>query len=177
MLYLAQSVLPNEITGIGTVEFDHKTNTYRVTEIFVPKQTASTALCQFRPTALHEIISELAENEVDEIEKLYFRWHSHGNYNVFFSSTDEADIETWQGDRVINLVINAREDRIARFDTFYRESTKLPRLRDYPVNVFIDLPENPELKDACQRIAKEKVTIARPKIPGKKGAKKDGGLF
>ena len=138
MTAYADSSSPNEVTGIGTVEkIDDAT--LKVTEIFLPKQTTSPGHCEFKEGELNEIITDLLERDVREAKKLRFRWHSHARCGVFWSPTDEADIDSWEGNWVVNLVMNVRCEYLARLDCF------VPfRIRSYPVEIQVICPDDKE---------------------------------
>ena len=43
-------------------------------------------------------------------------WHSHSNFNVFWSGTDEGCIKKWIGQELMSIVTNLEGDILIRFD-------------------------------------------------------------
>ena len=158
MTYYTKICLPNEVTGIGTLK-KLKNGDLEVERLFLPYQKISTFLCTFEDTALHSIITDLmVEGKSEEVEKLKFRWHSHGYGKCFFSGTDKKDISEWSGDWVVNLVMNADNQYLARADIFEPIC-----IEDYPVNVLIDYPMNRRLFDICKGEIDARVSVSKKK--------------
>lgn len=153
MHYYARASLPNEVTGIGLIEILPDQRGFLVTEIFLPQQHTSLDYCETDDYALNGIISDLLERDPALVEQLCFRWHSHGTGKVFFSSVDIKDINAWEGDWVINLVINALGERVARADAFQ------PIRIGQGLEVVIDYPEDPDLWQECCREVSERVQV------------------
>lgn len=188
MSYYAEVGLPNEVTGIGLLEI-RDPQTVRVREIFLPRQQANEYECQFAENALHEIIFDLMDRGEDT-ELLSFRWHSHGEGPVFWSDKDRMDINVWKGDFLASLVINTRQEALARFDVFkpFRIAT--------PMSVLIvNEPENTEMLEQCAEEVRTRVHVTpyvglteeearvmgvmdvMRKMTGKRGTGHDNGLF
>lgn len=123
--------LPNEVTGIGSIEVIpgavyqgidgqtiHGEDHLRVTEIYLPPQFTSAGHCEFKDGALNDIILHVMEDSPTGAANLRFRWHSHADGKVFWSSVDEQDISNWKGAWVVNLVMNARGEYLMRLDMF-----------------------------------------------------------
>lgn len=175
IMQYAQLASPKEITGIGLVELDPKTDDhYIVKDVFLPQQSANEVFSKFSETGLHDIITDVFTNDISDVTKLRFRWHSHGENNVFFSATDNADIEKWESDWVFNLVVNAKGEHCARFDQM-----RPTRVRYHPVELRIDYLDGPD-RTAAEQELQRKVTFTQlpnpisPKGGGKLGYK---GLF
>lgn len=139
MLYYANSALPNEVTGIGTISVVSQ-DELEVTKIFLPHQHVSPVYSEFDEGEVNDIMTDLIATDIYQGTDLRFRWHSHGLGSVFWSNIDEADIEKWQSDWVVNLVINVKTQFLARFDLF----TPF-RIVNYPLEVQIDFCNNPTL--------------------------------
>ena len=173
MLY-AKCSLPNEVTGIGLVELEPKTDDhYRVTKIFLPKQSVNPVFSQFSETGLNEIISDVIAEDVQDAVKLRFRWHSHGNSKVFYSDIDNADIEKCESDWVFNLIVNARGDYCIRFDQL-----RPIRIRNHPVKLVIDYLDGADIMPIMKDLALN-VTVRQLPNLALKGGDKNGteGLF
>ncbi len=134
MLCFARQALPDEITGIGLIESEPDPDGYvrelTVKEIRIVPQRTSPGYCEFEDEALHGVyLDYIEEDRINDVQKLRFRWHSHGIGSVFFSTTDTRDIDenNLNADWLVSLVINSRGDRIARLDNFtpFRNSVPL----------------------------------------------------
>lgn len=160
IMQLAQQALPNEITGIGMVAKKcHGYHTdFVVEDVRVPKQYVSPDLSSFEEGALNKIIEEMLQ-EGDDVEKLCFRWHSHADGAVFFSHIDENDIDRCGSPYVVNLVVNARYEMLARLDIL-----EPVRVRGIPLSVVIEPIYDEELIAEC----KADVTGCCKPMPSKK---------
>ena len=173
MLY-ANCSLPNEVTGIGLVELKPNTDDhYRVTEIFLPKQSVNPVFSQFDKTGLNEIISDVIAEDISNAVKLRFRWHSHGNGKVFFSEKDNADIEKCESDWVFNLIVNARGNCCVRFDQL-----RPIRIRNHPVKLVIDYLDGADIMSITKDLALN-VTVRQLPNLALEGGDENGteGLF
>lgn len=157
--YYTQLSLPHEITGIGTINIIDAEN-LEVTEIFLPRQTANTCSCDFADDALHEIIYDLMETAPERVEQLRFRWHSHAHGQVFWSSRDEQDIDSWDGPWVVNLVVNAEGKYLARLDIF-----DPLRLHECPIEIVLTTEDDDHERTTCQQEIAERVQIVDDIIP------------
>ena len=142
MTYYAEASAPNEVTGIGLLEIEDQ-STLLVQEIFLPHQAANAHECQFEEGALNNVIVDVMERG-GRNEMLCFRWHSHVGGQVFWSAKDVMDIEAWEGDWLVSLVMNTFQERLARLD-LYRPL----RVENAPVMVKIEYPENADLRARC----------------------------
>lgn len=145
MMTLAREIAPHEILGMGMIStkcYGHHTD-FILEEVFVPKQTVSPGYCKFKKGAQNEIIDEVIERG-DSPEGLCFRWHSHAFGSVYFSSVDEDDIDHCDSPYVVNLVVNAERDMVARLDVF-----EPMRIRNIPLKVIVEPSENNELVREC----------------------------
>lgn len=145
---------PNEITGIGTITFHGQD--LLVDQIFVPKQIVSPGYCETDKGALNEIIFNLVEDDPARAGKLRFRWHSHAESSVFWSATDEKDINAWQGPWVANLVMNVRDEYLARLDLFDGL-----RVSNIPLDVSICTPVPTDILKACEQEISKRVKVYR----------------
>lgn len=135
---------PNEITGLGTIM--PVGDNLVVDQIFIPQQHVSPGYCESSEAAINEIVFNVVEDNPARAGELRFRWHSHANGSVFWSATDETDINAWKGPWVVNLVMNTRDDCLARLDLF-REL----RVSNISLEVKIDSPIPTEIIDVCQQ--------------------------
>ncbi len=161
---------PHEVTGIGTLMLLDAENFY-VKEVFLPRQTASQVDCEFQEGELNEIIYELMQGNPSRVEQLRFRWHSHGYSQVFWSQKDEQDIAAWESPWVVNLVMNAQNERLARLDLF-----SPLRIRNYPLKVEIVIPEDAKLHNECAEELERKVAFQEAAMRSL-GKEPGNGLF
>lgn len=160
MQYYTQLSLPNEVTGIGTIKVIGPEDV-EVTEIFLPRQTASPCGCDFVEGALHGVIYDLMETAPERVEQLRFRWHSHAQGKVFWSRRDEQDIDAWDGPWVVNLVLNAEDKYLVRLDTF-----EPLRLRECPVEIVLTVDDEFDAeRAACKQEIAECVQVVDDVAP------------
>lgn len=146
MMTLARESAPNEILGMGMLSKrcrGHNTE-FILEEVFVPEQTVSPGYCKFKKGAQNDIINEVLERG-DSPEGLCFRWHSHAFGSVYFSQTDEKDIDDCDSPYVVNLVVNARRDMVARLDVL-----EPVRVRHVPLEIIVEPSENEKLVRECK---------------------------
>lgn len=147
---------PNEITGIGTIKLYH--GHFLVDQIFVPQQKVCPGYCESDHGAINEIIFNVVEDNPARAGELRFRWHSHAKSSVFWSTTDEKDIDTWQGPWAVNLVMNVHDDYLARLDLY-----DPLRVRNVPLELKIIIPIPDDTMMQCQQEITTKVkTIHSP---------------
>ena len=151
IFHYAHAALPNEVTGIGTIKQIGPSD-FLVTEVFLPHQKTNPGFSEFDDGALNNIITDLIAEDPKRASDLRFRWHSHAKGQVFWSGTDNADIAEWQAPWVVNLVVNALSNSLARFDMFN------PFLiTNYPLEVMVDYDYDMELKKKCFQEVAERV--------------------
>lgn len=170
----AELSLPNEVTGIGTIRVLGREDLL-VTELFLPHQKTSPAVCEFADGELNQIMYDLIERDPERgASDLRFRWHSHGRGQVFWSGKDENDIDSWEAPWVVNLVINTRGEHLLRLDYF-----EPLRVRNHPVDLRIDWPEEFALRVACQQELQQKLMVVPPPNIGQVFGKEPmlNGLF
>lgn len=174
IMQYAQLSSPKEVTGIGLVELDPKTDDhYVVREIYLPQQRASEVYSEFTETGLHDVISDVIADNIDNATKLRFRWHSHGKSRVFFSAIDNDDIERWESDWVFNLVVNERGDYCIRFDQL-----RPIRIRNHPVKLHIDYLDGADSMTTAAELLRKVTPIKLSNPIPKGGGKRDyEGLF
>lgn len=176
MLGYATAALPKEVIGVGTITqvSDHE---LVVREIFLPQQHTNVAYSEVDDGELNKIMTDLIEaGSEEEVENLRFRWHSHGYSGVFWSQTDNADIEKWQASWAVNLVINAKADALARLDLF-----EPFRVANLPLEVVIDYFSSPEMLILCrQEVAAKVKDLPSPRnfaVDPRKKTSKGGGDY
>ncbi len=164
--YFVQLNLPQEITGAGTITLLDR-ESFCVDQLFLPQQIVSPVYCEFAEGALNDLIFDLIEDNPSRVKDLRFRWHSHAKGEVFWSNIDERDIEHWEASWAVNLVLNARQDYLARLDIYDPF-----RVVNIPLDVVIDYPDDPDLLSHCRAALRQKVQV-RPGFTFRNTAKED----
>jgi len=152
---------PNEVTGIGTIKLVG--GDLLVDQIFVPQQLVSPGYCESTKGAINEIIFNVVEDNPARAGELRFRWHSHAAGSVFWSATDEKDIDAWQGPWAVNLVMNIHDDCLARLD-LYQDL----RVRNISLDVRIVTSIPNEIMMQCQQEVAQKakpISLASTPLP------------
>lgn len=99
------NLVDKEITGLGLVQTITPTK-FKITDIYLLKQTVSAAECEIEPEATAQLMERLI-NEGKNPSELRFWWHSHANMATFWSGTDSRTSEQFKGtEYLISLVIN-----------------------------------------------------------------------
>ena len=150
MMALAQLSDLYEITGMGLIELEPDRKTFRVKKLYLPRQAVSNVSVETEEAAVNEVVTDVISENIEDAEKLRFRWHSHGAGSVFFSSIDEKDIDNWSADWVVNLVINNKGEHIARFDMF-----EPIRVENHPVEVVVDYLDGINLTPLRRQLAEK----------------------
>lgn len=103
----------NEVSGIGLM--DEKDPSH-VVELFILDQVNSATSTEIKQEALTSLIIELEKLGISS-SRLSFWWHSHATMSVFFSGTDESQIERFSGDGLFwSVVTNRKGDITVRCD-------------------------------------------------------------
>lgn len=106
---------PIEVNGFGVAE--KIGNNIVIREAFILDQTATEVSTVIEPTAIAMRMHQMME-EGKSAESLKLQWHSHVNMSAYFSPTDTAYIDSWQGDWLVSLVLNTRGEYECRLDMF-----------------------------------------------------------
>jgi hypothetical protein len=80
---------PLEVSGFGDLEYDAKTKTFTVTDVYLLKQTVSSASTEIDDSHIGTIMYERRDNPL----AMKWHWHSHVNMGVFWSADDRALIK------------------------------------------------------------------------------------
>lgn len=140
-----------EVSGCGLIEaIEHReknsdkdkpdiiTTEYKIVEIYLPsKQDNSGASTDIEPEEIHSLMHTLLTENKDP-NMLRLHWHSHADFSVFHSGTDEDNYETLNNsDWLVSLVINHAEEFLGRVD-YYKPIectiTGIPVYMDIPVS-------------------------------------------
>lgn len=156
MLAYAQAS-PGEISGLGRTKVQKKKGTLivTVTDVRIFKQTVSSAETTLTSDTLGKaLIALIKAGEKPERWNLW--WHSHADFQVFFSSQDERAISGILGKKAsdkyfFSVVINKDGDLTGRADSVKK--------KDEDADVIIDQYINKNLIKACAKEVAEKVTL------------------
>jgi hypothetical protein len=112
----------DEVSGLGLVDpvtCGGKVVSYRVASVHLLEQVCSVAHTELDEEAVGKLMYELAVAGEDP-SRLRFWWHSHGDGQPFWSSTDERTIETFgaTAEWYVSMVVNRRGHYDARVDLF-----------------------------------------------------------
>jgi hypothetical protein len=138
-----------EVSGIGKVE-RLNSGDFLVTETRLLEQESTWTSTVLDEKALTRFLTELvAQGEDPSSYKLW--WHSHGDFDVFFSTTDEATCRRFNNRWMISVVANKSQDYLGRIDVY--EPIHLSA--ELPVRVYTHLED--EQLEAIKEEVKRKV--------------------
>ena len=110
------SLAAGEVSGLGLVE--EVDGGFLVTRVFLPRQQCTHGGTELDQKSIAEILVGLEDEGIDS-GTLKFWFHSHGNLDVFWSSTDEDCIAGLANDNYfVSLVVNKAGDSLSRLDLF-----------------------------------------------------------
>lgn len=98
----------SEISGLGQAVIEK--NRVYITDIFLWEQQNSSATTDVLTTkgqqngAIFDLVAELTAKGITT-KNLIVWWHSHYNFDPFFSGTDHATIENWLSDTILCAVV------------------------------------------------------------------------
>lgn len=108
----------NEVGGIGSVKVT-STGDFLVTDIFLIEQTVSGASTNLSPQGVAKFLVERKrQHPEDDLSGYQLWWHSHYNFNTFWSGIDTGTIaELGENfDWLLSIVGNQNGDLLARVD-------------------------------------------------------------
>lgn len=159
---------PGEISGLGVVEFNR--GNFYIPEIYLFHQVSSSGDTRLDRLAVAKFYGELMEKGVPT-EKIRLWWHSHANFETFWSPVDNANIDDFDNEEdkhnwLLSLEVNKDGNCINRLDFF----TPL-RFTVYGLPFEVETPDF----DLTQEVLTEiKEKVKSPIIPKKK---KKGRIF
>lgn len=146
-----------EISGLGDVEVLEDGSLF-ISDVYIFDQESSGASTEIDADTIADFIKECIEQEKD-LSKIRLWWHSHGNMNAFWSTTDDQTSGTCfrTAPFFISIVGNKSGDYRVRVDTFMEGGAHLPISMDnIPLKVYHE--EDLELRDKIRDEVKDKVT-------------------
>lgn len=111
-----------EVSGMGLVRLEK--GVFKVYDVFLPSQQCSTGYTELDSEALGRLYTNFMERYgMDKYMamagELKFWWHTHYNFNTFWSGTDDNTAQKLAvdaGDWGLSLVINQAGDHLCRAD-------------------------------------------------------------
>lgn len=143
---------PGEVTGFAEVEFDLDSYCFKMGKVYFLKQECTAADVEFDDDALDAFNDQMIEAGATQLPRLW--WHSHNDFNVFFSPTDEGTIKYLaENSYVVALVVNKKKQMYAKA----RIMGEVPfEIEDIPCEVSWN---DFEIDEAIKEEVKEKVTL------------------
>lgn len=148
----------SECAGLLYVNNESKTNPI-IEDAVILKQEATSGSVDITKKALVKYFSKLAEEKPEDICRSKGWWHSHYDFGVFWSPTDDNTFRNFLDlmPRVYGIVVNANGDMLARADikcsgqnrsyirTYNNIKTTVPRIR-----------ATKKLKEEAKKLVKKK---------------------
>ena len=144
------AIASGEMSALGMVE--ETEGGFVVTRIFLPKQTCGAADTELDQAAVAQLLTEL-DAAGEDISKLRLWAHSHADFKVFWSGTDESTVRQLANNEwTLALVVNKAGERRCRLDVWAPVHVTLDEL---PTSVF---HEDLGLRADCEQVFKSSVT-------------------
>lgn len=124
----------SEVSGMGLCKIEK--GVFKVYEVFFPLQYGSSGYTELDDRALAKLQIGLYKKKIPA-NHFRFWWHTHYNFNVFWSGTDDGNATTLaraNGEWELSLVINQAGDFRCRADFF----KKVHPLVDEKFHVMVD---------------------------------------
>ncbi len=159
---------PVEISGFGLLDLCN--GDLMVDDVYILEQVAGPGSVEVSEETLHRHLFEM-ERDGGNSGRLRLQWHSHVNMEAYFSSVDLRNIEDYQADWMVSLVLNKRGEFDLRLDMFrpYRAWT--------PLQLRVRVPSDVLIQDECRREIARKVKQHRPLLPNRSVRQDDVLLF
>lgn len=124
----------SEVSGMGLVSIID--DTFVVTDVFLPKQYCSSGYTELDDVANSKLQERLIRRGTD-MKQYRFWWHTHYNFNVFWSGTDDDNAKEQMkcnGEWELSVVINQKGEYRARADFM----TLVHPLLNFPQHYLVD---------------------------------------
>lgn len=105
----------SEVSGVGLA--DLKDGKFVVSDVYLPKQQCSSSYTDIDDAAMGKLNYKMFKKGNES--RLRFWWHTHYNFNTFWSGTDDDTAQKLMktnGEWELSLVINQRGDWLCRMD-------------------------------------------------------------
>lgn len=114
-MYAFCQAAKGEVSAWGKTEI--KGDTVRVLDVKLIEQDATVGTVDLKLDGLADFMYDLAISYPKDYTKWNFWFHTHTNFSVFWSGTDEANIQSHsQKMPLVSLVMNKQGDMLARID-------------------------------------------------------------
>lgn len=137
-----------ECSGFGMVK--KQGNSFLIYDVVIPKQSNSASHTEIDVDAMCEMMSDMAMEGKDTADWKCW-WHSHADFNVFYSGTDNATIESFmefvspENAYLISIVVNHAGDMVCRLDIAHPLRMTMEGVKcDIKKNPILLLPPPPE---------------------------------
>lgn len=167
----AECASPNEIGGYGIVDWTG--SEFFVSEVFIFEQTVSPGSVQYDATNECRFITEFMRRGGDP-NRIRLEWHSHGRGAAYHSFIDTRNLDKYDCDWLVSLVVNADGERVATFELYN------PGRLTVDMAVKVRVPRDEAMVVACKKEIADKVRVASGKTDkpiGQKGRDFVEGLF
>ncbi len=133
----------SEVSGLGLVKVDDA-GKLMIYDALLLDQTASGASTILNKTAITDLMAKLHKDEVP-LSHLKLWWHTHYNFDAFWSGTDEDTCKKLCGssDWNISIVVNKRSDCKCRLDM----NAPLRLIVDADLNIVYEPKDNDKYKE------------------------------
>lgn len=147
-----------EISGLADVEWDEKKENLLVGNIYLLRQKATTGTVELLEEAVHKFMFELIKQGVMRTPRLW--WHSHYDFQPFFSGVDEDTIDKLQTDSFTVAICINREGKMEAKVKLV-EGTDKKIINDLNVVITPPLEESFEPTKEIMDEVKEKVLMEK----------------
>lgn len=147
-----------EISGFGrvTTAVKDKVTIFTVEDVRIFKQKVSSVHTSLDNEALSRFVVELAQEDIEPSDWNCW-WHSHYDFNTFFSATDSTTIDKLcKNSSLVSICINQDGDLSGRFDQNGKEVCD-------DIKIIVEQEIADDLLKACKEEVKEKVKFERIK--------------
>lgn len=108
---------PGEVSGFGRIEFNEEEDAL-VTEVVLIEQEGNQGSTLMQEEEINKFLYYLVKRQQDPAEWNLW-WHTHADGSVFWSPTDEENIQNIQnmfGGKLFSIVLNKANHYLARLD-------------------------------------------------------------
>jgi hypothetical protein len=131
-----------EINGFGLVDMTGP-NELTLGDVIITEQNVTAASAENTPLTIARLVTDMIVRG-ENPERLRLQWHSHVDMPASFSLIDTANIEQYDSDWMISLVVNRRGEYKVRLDVLR------PFRMTLPVKIVLEVPVNDKVVKECQ---------------------------
>ncbi len=147
------NLLSSEITGLGLVE-KFSNNIFKVTELYLPKQTVSGTQCELDDIAVCKLMDKIVA-EGKNPSMLRFWWHSHNSMGCGWSTTDEDTGKKFAGKEYLISLVSAHGGKMkAKMNIYNPIEVELDDIK-----ILVECPKQENnIIEQCKEDIKENVS-------------------